>query len=130
MGYAGPVKLFPPFWPPSRRGVGPAFSEVKPSYQKYRPILAAKPAAGILAGPMSDKTKFYADQSRIQRHVQEQAARDAAKGDTRPRCRCGLTYTDVPVLWAVEGKDRWAPTEFYCPACLPDKLRELVRQAP
>ena len=42
-----------------------------------------------------------------------------------PRCQCGLTYYQVPVMWAHQA-DRWEPVRFYCPACLPD---ELARQA-
>lgn len=35
-----------------------------------------------------------------------------------PRCSCGLTYHQVEVMWAIQA-DRWAPVQFYCPACLP-----------
>lgn len=38
-----------------------------------------------------------------------------------PRCRCGLTAHQVPVMWAHQA-DRWAPVEFFCPACLPPGL--------
>lgn len=77
---------------------------------------------------MSDKTKFYSDQALMHQRIQEQRARDAAKGDTRPRCQCGLTYLEVPIMWQVPGKDRWAPGIYYCPACLPKELLWLVAQ--
>jgi hypothetical protein len=71
---------------------------------------------------MSDKTKFYTDQSLMHRRMQEQWARDAAKSATQPRCQCGLTYLEVPVMWQVPGKDRWSPGMYCCPACLPKEL--------
>ena len=42
-----------------------------------------------------------------------------------PRCQCGLTPDQVPAMWAYQA-DRWSAVQFYCPACLPDKLRCLV----
>jgi hypothetical protein len=47
-----------------------------------------------------------------------------AKGPTPPpppRCQCGLTYHQVPVMWAHQ-VDRWAPVRFYCSTCLPADL--------
>lgn len=67
---------------------------------------------------MSDKTKFYADQALMARRWREQMARDAARGDQRPRCQCGLTACEVETLWAVSAS-RWDPVKFYCSACLP-----------
>lgn len=75
---------------------------------------------------MSDKTKFYSDQALMHRRMHEQRARDAARGDTRPRCQCGLTYLEVPIMWQVLGKDRWAPAVFCCPACLPHEYLALA----
>ena len=42
-----------------------------------------------------------------------------------PRCLCGLTYYDVPIMWAAPGK-RHEPQRFYCPACLPVDLLWVV----
>jgi hypothetical protein len=39
-----------------------------------------------------------------------------------PRCRCGLTYPQVKVMWAHQA-DRWSAVQFSCLACLPDELR-------
>lgn len=38
------------------------------------------------------------------------------------RCQCGLTPAEVPAMWAHQA-DRWPAVQFYCPACLPDELR-------
>lgn len=40
-----------------------------------------------------------------------------------PRCQCGLTADQVPVMWAHQA-DRWSTTVFYCPDCLPPALRD------
>ena len=40
-----------------------------------------------------------------------------------PRCLCGLTYYDVPVMW--QGPSgRHEPARFYCPACIPPGLMD------
>ena len=39
-----------------------------------------------------------------------------------PRCKCGFSYHEVEVMWAVQ-RDRWSPLEIYCPACLPPNLK-------
>ena len=40
-----------------------------------------------------------------------------------PRCQCGLTWHEVPAMWAYQA-DRWSAVRFYCPACLPAELNK------
>lgn len=68
---------------------------------------------------MSDKTKFYADQELIQRRMADQRARDAARGDTQPRCLCGKTACEVEKLLAVQDGRR---TMYYCSVCAPPEM--------
>ena len=39
-----------------------------------------------------------------------------------PRCECGLTPAEVPIMWHLK-RDHWDLGAFYCPACLPNKLK-------
>lgn len=82
-------------------------------------------SAGVLrcyVSPMSDKTKFYADQELIRRRMAEQRAREAARGDTTRPCQCGKTAYETTV-WAVQDGRQ---TMYYCAACAPDDVRETV----
>lgn len=118
----------------------PTFSRSKPGRnggnvgnipQDGNPIF--RPRAAVFQFPirsryhlrMSDKTKFYADQALIAQRMREQFAREAAKGDTRPRCQCGLTWNDVPLMWAMP-VGRHEKAKFCCPACLPVEMLGLV----
>lgn len=42
-----------------------------------------------------------------------------------PRCLCGLTWFEVPIMWAFT-KDRWTPTQMFCPGCLPAEYLHIV----
>jgi hypothetical protein len=55
--------------------------------------------------------------------IREMQRRLEAKGPPAelPRCQCGLTYYQIPIMWAHQ-VDRWAPVKFYCPTCLPPAL--------
>ena len=71
---------------------------------------------------MGDFRNKYAKMARDERVKALQAALEGRRPPASPlRCRCGLTYHQVPVLWAVQA-DRWSPLEVYCPACLPPDL--------
>lgn len=39
-----------------------------------------------------------------------------------PKCLCGFTWNEVPVMWATEKRDRRGQVVFYCPACIPPGL--------
>jgi len=71
---------------------------------------------------MGDFRNKYAKMARDIR-VKALQAKLEAKGPSAepPRCRCGLTYHQVPVMWAIQA-DRWSPLGVYCPACLPDEI--------
>jgi hypothetical protein len=44
-----------------------------------------------------------------------------------PRCECGLTYLEAPIMWAAPTK-RHQKAKFYCAACLPHEFLELLAQ--
>lgn len=72
---------------------------------------------------MSDKSKRLRDDAEQRRRFDELAAHDQAKGDTLPRCLCGLTYTDTEIICS--SPDRWKPEAFYCRVCAPPDIRDL-----
>lgn len=47
--------------------------------------------------------------------------RPSAKPPALPRCECGLTYYEVPIMWTAPTA-RWEPAKVYCPAYLPHEL--------
>jgi hypothetical protein len=51
--------------------------------------------------------------------IEERRRRDSKPTPPLPRCLCGLTYLEVPIMWAfTEGRGEM---EIFCPACLPAK---------
>jgi hypothetical protein len=69
-------------------------------------------------GDLRNKARKEMETARIRAM---QARRDASKPKPElPRCQCGNTWLDVQLLWAVT-PDRWRPTVYFCPACLPAK---------
>lgn len=75
-------------------------------------------------GDLRNKARKEAEEALIRAR---QATRDAARPKPiLPRCACGLNHYEVPIMWTVQGADRWAPTAYYCPACLPANLIRVV----
>ena len=73
---------------------------------------------------LGDLRNKFAKIARDERVKALQAALEGRKPLAElPRCRCGLTYYQVEVMWAVQA-DRWSPLEVYCPTCLPPDLLE------
>lgn len=80
---------------------------------------------------MSDKTRYYERLATIARQYARTAAAAAERDrlNPPPQCLCGLTPQDVPIMWAVPGPDRYAPTTYHCPACLPAEMIGLVARS-
>jgi hypothetical protein len=57
--------------------------------------------------------------------IEERRRQEVKPPRPLPRCLCGLTWLEVPIMWVVSG-DRWAPPKFYCPACLPAEHLPIV----
>ena len=73
---------------------------------------------------MGDLRNKMMKQARDEAHRQYLAKHHPPKTETQlPRCLCGLTYQEVPIMWEGPREDRWAPVVFYCPAYLPEELR-------
>jgi hypothetical protein len=78
-------------------------------------------------GDLRNKRRKEAEQARVRAM---QAKVDARHPKTLPpRCRCGLTPQQVPVMWLINGADRWSLPDFRCPDCLPANLRGLAIDA-
>jgi hypothetical protein len=76
---------------------------------------------------MGDLRNKMAKQLRDAQHRTYMAMRNPSKPPhSLPKCLCGLTWNEAPVMWAIAGADRWSPAAFYCPACLPAHLIGLV----
>jgi len=77
---------------------------------------------------MGDLRNKLAKQERDEAHRRYMARRYPPKpAPVLPRCLCGLTYWEVPVMWAAPG-GRHEAAKFFCPDCLPPELlREVAR---
>jgi hypothetical protein len=76
---------------------------------------------------MGDLRNKFMKQARDEAHREFMARRYPPKpARPTPRCQCGLTWDDVPVMWSVEVQ-RW-PYEraLFCPACIPAQYLHLV----
>ena len=82
------------------------------------PFTLPAPAQGFGMGDLRDKAVKEAGTARIREMQQRMEARPKPEP---PRCQCGLTWHQVPAMWAHQA-DRWSTVRFYCPACLPTHL--------
>lgn len=72
---------------------------------------------------MGDLRNKMAKQLRDAQHRTYMAMRYPPKpSQPLPKCLCGFTWHEAPIMWAIAGVDRWSPMAFYCPACLPANL--------
>lgn len=72
---------------------------------------------------MGDLRNKMAKQVRDAQHRAYMAKRHPSKPpEPLPKCLCGFTWNEAPIMWAVAGADRWSPTAFCCPACIPPGL--------
>ena len=70
-------------------------------------------------GDLRNKFRKLEEEARIQA-MQRRMERTKPSLEL-PRCKCGLTYHQVEVMWAVQA-DRWLAAQFYCPAGQPDEV--------
>jgi hypothetical protein len=75
-------------------------------------------------GDLRNKQRKELEQARIRAMQAKMDARHPKP--LPPRCRCGLTPQEVPVMWVITGRDRWATLDYRCPVCLPADLAEVV----
>ena len=78
-------------------------------------------------GDMGDLRNKQTKQAWDEAHRRYMAKRYPPKpAPPLPKCLCGLTYLEMPIMRAVEA-DGWPRrVDYYCPACVPDCLRGVV----
>lgn len=74
---------------------------------------------------MSDKTKKLRDEAMIARRSREAEAK--RKPDPIIKCQCGYGIYDRQLYGC---QDKWGRATYHCIECLPEDLRELVRENP
>ena len=79
-------------------------------------------------GDLRNKLRKQAETERIQAGQRAREAEWRRKHPPQPvpRCKCGHTWRDVPIMWSIETNSFFGDQELFCAACLPFKYFELV----
>ena len=96
------------------------------AFSLAQPVLLSSSSSARPSTVFRQALSSSTDAARIRKM---QAEMDAARPKAKlPRCQCGLTWHEVPAMWAVHGK-RFEPVKFYCQSCLPAHLLSLASAA-